>query len=403
MQTPLHNVLDQTLSDATQAGMLPGVVALLSGADETQYIHASGVRSTDTRTPMTQDTVFWLASMSKLVTSVAALQLVEQGRLNLTEPASRWFAELENVQVLEGFDADGQPRLRPPARPVTLHHLLTHTAGYIYDAFSADLLRFQREILKQNSDMPLVLSGRNVLFQYPLMFDPGTRWHYGINTDVVGKIVENVSGQRLGDYMRQHLFEPLGMHDTAFKLNESMHARRASIHNRLESGALQAIPMLIEQNPEFEMGGAGLYGTAQDYAQLLRLILNRGVHQGKRLLQEDTVALMLRNAIGDLRVSALLMDPAQLAPNQNNVVEVYPGIEKTWSLTGTINETPLPSGRPAKCMAWEGMANTYFWVDPHNNIAGVFMTQVLPNSDPVVLQTLESFETHIYRALASKA
>jgi len=389
MQTPFHATLDRIITNVTQTGALPGVVALLTGTDASQYVHASGVRSVDTRAPMTEDTVFWIASMTKLITSIAALHLLEQGKLGLDEPASRWFAELENVQVLDGFDADGQPRLRPPVRPVTLRHLLTHTAGYAYEFFNADILKFQ-----QVTGVPGSSSCRNALFQHPLVFDPGERWHYGINIEVVGKIVEGASGQRLGDYMRQHLFEPLGMHDTAFKLSDSMHARRAAVHAR-RGDSLQATGMLVEQNPEFDMGGGGLYSTAQDYARVLRLILNRGVHQGQRVLKEETVALMLRNAMGDLRVTPLPAVLSQLA----NPVELYPEVEKTWSLVGMINESPLPSGRPAGSLTWAGLANTYFWVDPHNGIAGVFMSQVLPFADPVAMQTLQAFETEIYRAL----
>jgi len=391
MQPPWQTVLDPVLLESTQGGKLPGVVALLTDADDTRYVSASGVRDLGTGTPMTPDTVFWIASMSKLVTIAAALRLLEQGRLNLDEPASRWFADLDRVQVLQGFDGDGQPQLRPPARPVTLRHLLTHTSGYAYEFFNADLLRFQKV-----TGTPPTSTCRHAAFQNPLVFDPGERWHYGMGIDAVGRILENASGQRLGEVLREHVLEPLGMADTAFRLTPSMQARRASVHMR--GDGIKPIGMVVEQTPEFEMGGGGLYSTAADYAQLLRLILNRGVHQGRRVLQEDTVDLLRQNAIGDLPIAPLSSAMAHLS----HTADFYPDTPRTWSFGGLITQAPLPSGRAAGSLMWAGVANTYFWVDGARNLAGLLLTQVLPFADPAALAALDAFETHAYRALASR-
>jgi len=385
--TPWRATLDAVLHPVSQNDELPGIVALLSDADDVCYVHASGVRDRNTGVAMTTDTVFWIASMSKLVTIIAVLQLLEENKLNLDEPASRWFAELARVQVLDGFDASGQPRLRPPARPVTLRHLITHTSGYAYEFFHADLLKFQ-----QVTGTPSTATCRHAAFANPLTFDPGARWCYGMGIDAVGRILEGVTQQRLGEVLRERVLQPLGMHDTAFRLNDAMRARRASVHMRGDN-LLKPVGMVVEQSPEFEMGGGGLYSTAADYARLLRLILNRGVHQGRRLLQERSIDLLLHDAIGALRVAPL---PSAMA-HLSNPVDLYPGTPKTWSFGGLINQSPLPSGRAAGSLMWAGLANTYYWVDPVRALAGVFLTQVLPFADPVALQTFEAFETQAYR------
>jgi len=309
---------------------------------------------------------------------------LNKGSWTWTHPPA---AELDRVQVLQGFDTNGQPQLRAPAHAITLRHLLTHTSGYAYEFFNADMLRFQR-----TTGTPPTSTCLHAAFQNPLMFDPGARWHYGMGIDAVGRMIEGASQQRLGDALRKHVLQPLGMMDTAFHLSPSMHARRASVHMRADG--IKPIAMVVEQAPEFEMGGGGLYSTAHDYAQLLRLILNRGKHQGKRLLQERTVAWLLRGAIGDLPITPL----ASAMPHLSHSVDFYPETPKTWSLGGLINQTPLPSGRSAGSLMWAGIANTYFWVDATCNMAGIFLTQVLPFADPAALVALDAFETQVYHA-----
>jgi len=367
---------------------LPGVVALVSDATDTLYTGAGGVRDLATGAAMTPDTVFWIASMTKLVTVVAALQLLEQGKLEWDAPARRWCAQLAQVQVLQGFDAHGQAQLRPPKTPVTLRHLLTHTAGYAYEFFNADALRFQK-----TAGIPGTGTGRRAAFCAPLMFDPGTRWHYGMGIDVAGLVIEGATGMRLGDVLRACVLQPLGMTDTAFRLTPSMRARRAAVHMRADR--LKPSAMVVEQNPEVEMGGGALYGTAEDYARLLRMILNRGVHQGARLLQESSIDCLLQNAIGPLAVTPLPSAMAHLAHG----LALYPDTPQTWGLGGLVTQAPLPTGRAAGSLTWAGLANTYFWVDPAQKVAGVFMTQVLPFADPKALYHFQAFETCAYRAL----
>ncbi len=201
---------------------------------------------------MTPDTVVWIASMTKALTGTAAMQLVERGKLALDEPIGTVLAELNEVAVLEGFDSDGQPRTRAPKRPITLRHLLTHTAGFGYEFWNADDVRYQ-----QLKGLPPIISCQNATLRLLLHFDPGDRWEYGINMDWVGKAVEAVSGKKLGTYLTENILEPLGMTDTAFFITLTMRQRLAKIYQRGEDGTLTPTNLEIPQEPEFEMGGGG--------------------------------------------------------------------------------------------------------------------------------------------------
>src|SRR6201987_5266900 len=245
--------VDEVLGSAIDRGDVPGVVAMAATRDGVVYQGAFGRRALSNEAAMSTDTVFWIASMTKAITSAAAMQLVEQGKLALDHEIADVLPELSTPQVLEGFDPSGEPRLRPAKRPITLRHLLTHTAGCVYDFFNAEMSRYM-----ETKAIPGIISCQNTALSLPLVFDPGDKWDYGINIDWVGKAVERVSGQMLGDYLSEHLFEPIGMKDTAFKLTQERRARLAGMHARGPDGRLAAIEFEIPQEPEFQMGGGGL-------------------------------------------------------------------------------------------------------------------------------------------------
>ncbi len=263
--------IDQELRSAVERGDVPGVVAMAASRDGPVYQGAFGSRALPDGAAMTADTVFWIASMTKAVTSTAAMQLVEQGKLSLDRPVAETLPELIAPRVLEGFDSAGEPRLRPARRPITLRHLLTHTAGFGYAIWNPDLARYI-----EKTGIPDIITCQNAALGLPLIFDPGERWDYGINIDWVGKAVERVSGRKLGQYFAEHIFAPAGMKDTGFELTQERRARLAGMHSRGEDGALAAIPFEMPQEPEFEMGGGALYGTAADYLAFARLFLNEG-------------------------------------------------------------------------------------------------------------------------------
>ena len=380
--------IDAVLSGAADAGDIPGVVAIATDGTSVIYEGAFGKRVLGKPEPMTPDTVAWIASMTKALTSAGVMQLVEQGKLDLDAPAAKVVPEIGAIQVLEGFDDSGKPRLRAPKRPITLRHLLTHSAGFGYDMWNADLARYQ-----EVTNTPGVISCQNAALTTPLLFDPGDKWTYGINIDWAGKMLEAVSGQRLGAYLQQNLFAPLGMNSTAFKITPDMRARLAKIHQRGDNDALEPqMELEIPQEPEFEMGGGGLYSTAQDYLQFVRLILNRGRANGVQVLKPETVDLMSRNNMGDNRVTLL----KTAMPPLTNDAEFFPGVTKTWGLSFQINEEKAPTGRPAGGLMWAGLANSYYWIDHKSGIGGVYITQVLPFADKKSLPLYYAFESAFY-------
>src|SRR5215469_3724224 len=292
--------IDQVLRAAIDRGDVPGVVAMAATPAGPAYQGAFGRRVLSDGAEMTADTVFWIASMTKAITSAAAMQLVEQGRLALDSPIAGMLPELASPQVLEDFDASGEPRLRPARRPITLRHLITHTAGFVYDIWSPEIGRYM-----EKRGIPGIISCENAALALPLTFEPGDRWDYGINIDWGGKAVERASGQMLGDYSAEHLFGPIGMNDTGFKLPPAHRARLAGMHARGPEGTLAPIPFELPQEPEFQMGGGGLYGTTADYLAFEQVFLNRGRANGKQVLRPETVQLMSKNAIGSLDVRLL--------------------------------------------------------------------------------------------------
>ena len=380
--------LDAVLSAAVERGDVPGVVAALTNRDETLYRGAFGERGLGQGVPMDFDTVFYTASMTKPVTAVAAMQRVEEGDLELDAPISRWVPEAADLQVLEGWSEDGEPRLRAPSREITLRDLLTHTSGFAYNLWNADLDRFM-----ETQNFPALDSGEERAFYPPLMFDPGERWEYGISIDWVGKLVEVVSGKSLGTYMQDHIFNPLGMDSTGYRLTPDMEARRATTHQREEDGTLTPTDWVRQQDPLLELGGGGLYSTAEDYLKFIRMILNDGTGNGTRVLKPETVDLMTRNAMGDIRV---VMLPSQ-DQSRSLDAEFFPGLEKSWGLSFMINEEPAPTGRPAGSLAWAGIQNTFFWIDRLTWVGGVYMTQILPFVDEKALANFEEFEAAVYR------
>lgn len=388
----LKERVDSLLTKATDAGDVPGVVAMATNRNGTQYEGAFGKRILGQDAAMTTDTVVWIASMTKALTGACAMQMVERGKLDLESPASKWVPDLASVEVLEGFDAAGKPRTRKPKRPVTLRHLLTHTAGFSYEIWSGDIQRYQ-----QAHNLPGITTCQNAALRTPLLFDPGERWDYGINLDFVGKAVEAVSGKKLGAVLKENLFEPLGMTDTAFKITPSMRQRLAKIHQRGEDEKLAPLMELeIPQEPEFEMGGGGLYGTAGDYLKFVRMILNGGKANGAQVLKAETVRTMSANHIGDV-----LVGPLKTAiPPLSNDVEVFPGMPKKWGLSFLINTEKAPTGRSAGSLAWAGLANTYFWIDPAIGIGGVYLSQVLPFADKKSLPLYGEFERTVYQSVA---
>ena len=386
----MKTILDNVLSAGVQSGAAPGAVAVIVNRDGVLWEGAAGERAFGSGKPMTIDTVGAIFSMTKAITGAAAMQLVEQGKVDLDAPAGEICPWLNEVQVLDGFDDGDEPMLRAPASPVTLRHLLTHTSGFTYDMWNTNEARW-----REATAMPSITTQENKALEIPLAFDPGTRWEYGIGIDWAGKVVEAVSGMTLGDYFAEHITGPLGMLDTSFSCSQSMLDRASALHARLADGSWQHLELPPKENPEFESGGGGLFGTMNDYGKFIRMILNDGELDGVRILNPETVATMSQNHIGDLQVVGLKSS----APLLSNDAEFFPGQAKSWGLSFLINETAIDTGRPAGSLMWAGLANSYFWIDRKNGLGGAYLSQLFPFADEKSMNLFFELERAAYQSL----
>ena len=377
--------LDRPLREAVANGKVAGVVALAADRTGPVYEAAFGERVRGSGVAMTMDSLFYIASLTKGITAAAAMQLVEQQKISLDEPLGRLLPYLQAPPVLEGFDSAGQPRLRPARAPITLRQLLTHTSGFTYDVWNADLQRYLKLTKK-----PAGRSGRLVGLEQPLAFEPGTRWEYGIGIDWAGRVVEAVSGQDLNAYFRDHIFRPLGMNDTSFTPNEAQVALGAGLHIRKPDGTLTGQNFSKPVYPEFFPGGGGLCSTGPDYLRFLSALLTGG----GGILRPETVATMLQNHIGELNVQPL----RTVEPEISHDFDFFPGQTTKWGLSFLINPEAIPGRRGAGSAGWAGLYNCYYWLDPGAGVAGLMMSQSLPFGDPILLDLFAQFEARVYAA-----
>jgi methyl acetate hydrolase len=376
--------IDRALQARVSAREVPGIVAMAANGQSIVYEGVFGFRDMATASHMSTDTVFRIASMVKLLTSVAALQLVEGGKLKLDEPAGNIDPTLASAQVLAGFDTKGVPQLRPAQRPITLRNLLTHTSGLSYPLWDSNVVRYLK-VARNNPALP----------RMPLMFEPGSRWAYGGGLDSVGRMVEIAGGQSLDRYFSDHITGPLGMKDTGFSLTEQQRSRQASLHVRDANGKLVPQPLERPSVPRVPSGGGGIYSTAPDYLILLQALLNGGSLREPSILRPETVALMAENQIGNLKAGVL----KTTNPALSNDVDLFPGVQLRWGLGHMINIDPVLGGRKVGSLTWAGLLNTYYWIDPTMRIAGVIMMQILPFADRQAIEAYRQFEHGICRAL----
>jgi methyl acetate hydrolase len=395
MSQDFKSTLDRLLNGVVaRTPGLPGVVAMVTDREGTIYEGAAGKRVVGEAENMTTDSVFAIFSTTKPITGTAVLQLVEEGKLDLDVPAKNYAPDIGALQVLDGFDAEGQAILRAPKRDITTRMLLLHTAGFGYDFFNENYKRLTQEL-----GYPGVVSSTKACITTPLLFDPGDAWEYGTSMDWAGQVVEGITGKRLGTVLQERIFEPLGMQDTRFTMTDSMHARLACIHQRGADGSLTPlVGFELPQDPEIHMGGGGLYATVGDYCRFMRMWLNDGDGEFGRVLRPETVRMAERSGLGKIRMKML----PGVIPELSNDAEFFPGEPKSWALTFMVNETDAHTGRPAGSLSWAGLANCYFWIDRKNGIAGYWATQILPFFDGISYPGYLEFETSVYRSIAAK-
>ena len=373
--------INQVLASAVESGDLTGVAAAAWSRECGSYAGAVGEATPGV--PMAPDTVVWIASMTKALTATAAMHLVERGALALDEPVDDLVPYLGRVAVLDGFEADGSPRLRERSRAMTLRHLLTHTAGFGYAFADASLARYA-------GTQPTAAPGAAAAFELPLLFDPGERWCYGVNIDWVGQVIEAVTGERFDTVLSASVLDPLGMVDTGFARSPAQRQRSADVQVRTEQG-LVAIPFDLPEDAAFLMAGGGLYSTVRDYVRFTRMVLGHGTLDGVRVLRPETVELMARNHVGELPVPGW----QSADPVMTNDVDLAEHGPQGWGLSFLINPEPTPEGRSAGSLSWAGLPNTYYWVDHRHGTTGVFATQVLPFYDAPARGAFRAFEAAV--------
>ena len=391
--TKSNNQIDQVLGDAVNEKKVPGIVAIVFVADKVTYQGAAGMRDSTKNIPMTVDSIFRIASMTKAITSVAVMQLVESGRVKLDEPAWTYLPELSEVQVLERFDPTGKPILRTPRSIPTVRQLLTHTSGFVYEFFDEDLHRYT-----VSGAVPSFNDGGDGFLKAPLRFDPGSRWEYGIGIDWLGRLVEKVSGQSLEAYFRKHICQPLGMKDTFFDVPPEKQPRVVAIQHRQNDGSLVEPPQQPLKPSRFFSGGAGLYSTASDYITFERMLLDGGKVGSKRILKSETIEEMSRNQIGDLNLVDLRSSMPEVAKDPVRIQ----GLDK-FGLGFAINTKPFEGGRSAGSLTWAGIYSTFFWIDPSRKTCAVLMLQILPFGDDITNTVVAQFERAVYANTAQTA
>ena len=392
MSDPLKTAVDTILHTSTsgRAGGVPGAVAMVTNRGGNTYEGAAGVRELGKPDAMTTDSVMAIFSTTKAITGTTLMQLVEEGKVGLLDAAKKYVPEIAEIQVLDGFDAAGQPRLRPPKRDITVDDLLLHTSGLCYEFFSHDDLKYRTA-----KAIPTVVSSSFASIRTVLLHDPGVRWTYGCNIDWLGRIVEQQRGKRLGEVMKERVFEPLGMKDIAFTMTDSMKARRATLHDRAQDGKLTPLPdLILPQPPEMDMGGHGLYASVGDYMKFIRMFLNDGAGAHGRVLKKETVDHMFHNGLPPGVASGAWTTSI---PSLSNDGEFDPGIAKTWGRTFQRNEAPTNSGRAAGSAMWAGLGNLFYWIDRHNGVGGFWGSQILPFMDAVSYPGFTDFEAAVYR------
>jgi len=372
--------IEETLGAGVKTRRIPAAVAAVAGPDKTIYTGAFGRR--DSSGPaVTAGSIFGIASMTKAITTTAALQLVEQGKLKLDEPVAKHLPQLDKLQILDGFDPAGKAVLHPATKPVLLSHLLTHTAGFVYTIWDEKLKRYTAAAPK--TPVP------------PLLFEPGTRWEYGTNIDWAGRLVEAVSGQTLEDYFQRHILQPLGMKDTSYFLPKEKFDRLVAGCKRQSDGSLQEDPRQPPAPPKSFNGGGGLYATAPDYVRFMQMILRGGrAADGREILGPKMVAMMTTNQIGAIRAGILQSND----PAVSSDVDFHPGASDGFTYGFLYNQTAHEGGRSAGSLAWAGIENPFFWIDQRRKLCATLMMQFLPFCDAEAIGLLRDFEHAVYSA-----
>ncbi|MDB2433408.1 beta-lactamase family protein [Luminiphilus sp.] len=380
----------EVIDTAISEGELHFAVAAVGNTTGQLWSHSAGHRDAQKTSVAANDNIIQMASMTKLITTIGALQLVEQGVLDLDTPITAYVPQLSELQVLKGFDEQDNPILENANRAPTARELMTHTGGYVYEFWNANAKKAGELGVSES-----LFSGGNYLAA-PLAFEAGTAWEYGINTDWLGVIIERISGQRLSVYFDENIFGPLRMVDTFYELPQEKMNRSVTVMARvnealIELPSLQPAPMAKGSMAHYS-GGGGLYSTVADYGRVLQMLLNDGVLDGETLLNPETVNSMFKNNIGDIQLAAL----GTVMPEVSNTADLSFGNPATFGLGLLLHSEGVEGGRKAYSGSWAGLFNSYYWVDRESQTYGIFGTQILPFFDAASVNTLLKLEQAVY-------
>ncbi|TNF64396.1 MAG: class A beta-lactamase-related serine hydrolase [Rhodobacteraceae bacterium] len=375
----MQDVLDR----AVAAQDVPFAVAMTGNA---KGITWSGAAGESAGRKAGEETAFRIFSMTKAIGSLAAMILIDRGKMRMDTPVADVLPEWNDIRVVDGWDGD-KPRLRKPKTVATARHLATHTSGMEYEFWNADVPKYM-----EATGHPTVLSGLKSALMYPLTTDPGTRWGYGPGIDWLGRMVEEVSGQRIDAFCRENIFDPLGMKDTAFE-PDALADRLAAVSIRGEDGTFAPFDLAPPPHPEVYGMGHALYSTAPDYMRFLRMVLHKGQLDGARILSEEACTQMCADQMQGLTFRKMVT----VVPPITADVELPEGTTHSFAFVRT--EADIPGKRRAGALSWAGVCNTHYWIDPASDVCAVIMTQSLPFVEPRFLQTYDAYERAVYAGL----
>jgi CubicO group peptidase (beta-lactamase class C family) len=378
--------MNSVMANAVKAGDVPFAVGMVANSGGITFSGAAGDAAPGL--PAGEDTVFRIFSMTKAIGSLAAMILIDRGKLSFDTPMASILPAWDDIQVLDGFDGD-TPILRAPKTAATVEHLATHTSGLEYEFWNANMAKY----LEVTGAAP-ILSGQRCALQLPLMSDPGTRWGYGTGIDWLGQVVEAVDGRSIDAFCQAEIFDPLGMGKTAFAVRPDMADQLSHVALRGPDGALGPMEIAPPADPEFYGMGHALYSTAPDYMRFLRMMLNRGALDGARLLSEDAISQMLADHMNGLKFL-----PMHTVTPLSADCDPFPDMRKSHSFGFLRFEGDAPGMRSAGTQGWAGVCNSHYWFDPAKDVAAVIMTQSLPFVEPRFMQTYEAYERAVYAGL----
>ena len=377
--------IDNILEDAAQQ-KVPAVSAAVISKDADLYKGHFGFKDLENKDPVDDNTLFRIASMTKAITSTCIYQLIDKGILSLDTNLKDFFPEISDKKVIRGFDDNGDQILSDVSNDINIGHLLTHTSGFAYEIWNESIAK-----LVEKGDLQSAFANNDEFLKAPLVFEPGSDWEYGIGIDWLGVLIEKINDCSLQEYMHTHIFEPLGMSNTSYDLDKNKHSRVAKVYGRNNDEYLE-MPFEVPEKSSFYSGGGNLISNLEDYSKFLRIFLNSGKGSKKQIISESSIASMLSSLNEELVMKKMLTQ----VPMLSNDVDFFPTSAKSWSPGFMVNHEDIKSGRPKNSSGWAGLFNSFFWIDPKNEIAALILMQMLPFSEDGCFTTLQEFEASIY-------